>query len=490
MQSCPKNVHTGPLTGDGKRSTMTHSIAKESLPLPPVALALPLEPASVAGPPSPARGSAGMPPPPSPAGAVYQPKTPPPEQLLDCKPEEKRRKARIGKTMVKNNLLNINRLQRQNNTLNTVLQEQNTMLLMCHNPPNDVKREVESPEDIVQEKNERLADLQAKSETLDIKDNKDDIEVQIETRIEETSQKLEGDDHKDQTIPEESTPTRRKSIEDTPIKESHIENIVQDQNQNIPEEKTPKKRKLEDVNSEEEPKPKKLSSPKSSYKDLIRKAPKTTKLLQNKKQSETTAILKTQKVQQKKKKRKSSETNCDPQIKKQKSNLQNSKLKSKKSCEQIENTEPKNQKTTKPQVNSKTKKLAPEILDSLFTKNNVDRTIESVVLNCVLSEEPVRTSIVQEKVLKQTQNNTEEPKIKPKEKIKVNNVNVKIGASKRKNKNINNNNIISVVALAVPKVPRRSIHAPKWSNGWSWEGEPYQGKIFLNVSFFSISIYR
>ncbi|KAJ9598117.1 hypothetical protein L9F63_026779, partial [Diploptera punctata] len=50
MQSCPKNVHTGPLTGD-------------------VALALPLEPPGALGPPSPARGSAGMPPPPSPATA-------------------------------------------------------------------------------------------------------------------------------------------------------------------------------------------------------------------------------------------------------------------------------------------------------------------------------------------------------------------------------------------------------------------------------------
>ena len=64
MQSCPKNVHTGPLTGEGKGPQQ-----QQQLPLPPVALALPLEPPGAVGPPSPARGSAGMPPPPSPATA-------------------------------------------------------------------------------------------------------------------------------------------------------------------------------------------------------------------------------------------------------------------------------------------------------------------------------------------------------------------------------------------------------------------------------------
>ncbi|XP_023722154.1 uncharacterized protein LOC111872450 isoform X2 [Cryptotermes secundus] len=79
MQSCPKNVHTGPLTGDGKGPHITTNQQQQSVPesgpsfhqqpLPPVALALPLEPPGALGPPSPARGSAGMPPPPSPATA-------------------------------------------------------------------------------------------------------------------------------------------------------------------------------------------------------------------------------------------------------------------------------------------------------------------------------------------------------------------------------------------------------------------------------------
>lgn len=79
MQSCPKNVHTGPLTGASKGSMKNHQT------LPPVALALPLEPPGALGPPSPARGSAGMPPPPSPALATARnpPQSPPTKPLSD-----------------------------------------------------------------------------------------------------------------------------------------------------------------------------------------------------------------------------------------------------------------------------------------------------------------------------------------------------------------------------------------------------------------------
>ncbi|XP_046665733.1 uncharacterized protein LOC124357748 isoform X2 [Homalodisca vitripennis] len=81
MQSCPKNVHTGPLTGASKGSMKNH----QSAPLPPVALALPLEPPGALGPPSPARGSAGMPPPPSPALATARnpPQSPPVKPSLE-----------------------------------------------------------------------------------------------------------------------------------------------------------------------------------------------------------------------------------------------------------------------------------------------------------------------------------------------------------------------------------------------------------------------
>lgn len=36
-------------------------------------------------------------------------------------------------------------------------------------------------------------------------------------------------------------------------------------------------------------------------------------------------------------------------------------------------------------------------------------------------------------------------------------------------------------------LPSRVMSAiPRWSNGWQWQGEPYQGKVFLNVGFLTI----
>ncbi|XP_047099168.1 basic proline-rich protein-like [Schistocerca piceifrons] len=91
MQSCPKNVHTGPLTGDSSKGPAKPQLqlqlqppaaqpqppqqaqqqqppqAPAPAPAPPPPMPLPLEPAPC--PPSPARGSAGVgvPPPPSPS---------------------------------------------------------------------------------------------------------------------------------------------------------------------------------------------------------------------------------------------------------------------------------------------------------------------------------------------------------------------------------------------------------------------------------------
>lgn len=42
--------------------------------------------------------------------------------------------------------------------------------------------------------------------------------------------------------------------------------------------------------------------------------------------------------------------------------------------------------------------------------------------------------------------------------------------------------IRSVQEVPVTILPRRTASVPRWSNGWSWEGEPFQGKVFLNVS--------
>lgn len=36
---------------------------------------------------------------------------------------------------------------------------------------------------------------------------------------------------------------------------------------------------------------------------------------------------------------------------------------------------------------------------------------------------------------------------------------------------------------------RQSAVAPRWSNGWTWEGQPFQSKIFMNVSFIFLLLF-
>lgn len=43
--------------------------------------------------------------------------------------------------------------------------------------------------------------------------------------------------------------------------------------------------------------------------------------------------------------------------------------------------------------------------------------------------------------------------------------------------------IRSAPEITEPIMPRKIVAPPRWSNGWKWEGEPFHGKIFLNVSF-------
>lgn len=541
MQSCPKNVHTGPLTGDGKRSNMT-AIVKESVPLPPVALALPLEPASVVGPPSPARGSAGMPPPPSPAGATYQPvntskwetKQETVDPPIEQKPTEKRRKARVGKTMARNNITsNFN-----------VTPQQHTMLLMCHNPQpenemSEVKREVESPEvNSLTEvsKDDRIPKLEenTKCEELEQEIVSDTVlKSELSDRLngKDVCQKLEGEDHEDQCIPIDSTPTRRKSVET----ESNIHTLP-----NSPlENKVSIKRKLS-IEETIEKEPEEGSVKKFKLLPTLKDSPKKSKITKTVKrkliEKELTPTPKLTQDSKFKKTKRKIPIKDETQRKKLKStnplltsNLHNSKqnknLTKAGTIPQSarENREPIKkicQKILKTQVNSKvTKKIAPKINTS-FVKNNVDKTIESVVLNSIVPNEipeetnqkPIKTTpaenVIQEQPI-ESNVKLEQKVVKPEQKIikqeqKVVKVEQKVVKSncpkatmkKKKSKatttatnnnnnnNMNNNNINNVVkTIEVPmRIPKRLSHTPKWSNGWSWEGNPFQGKVFLNVS--------
>jgi hypothetical protein len=47
----------------------------------------------------------------------------------------------------------------------------------------------------------------------------------------------------------------------------------------------------------------------------------------------------------------------------------------------------------------------------------------------------------------------------------------------------------TVAAVCRKAVPKKSLQSPKWSNGWKFVGNPFEGKVFISVSnfiFFSI----
>lgn len=508
MQSCPKNVHTGPLTGDSKRSSHISSIAKDSLPLPPVALALPLEPVSATGPPSPARGSAGMPPPPSPAGATYQPPPPAPKQedleSSECIPTEKRRKARVGKNMVRNNI--------------AANFPENTMLLMCHPPQHNmcvakVKREIESPEERKPCPAEMLS---AKAESKETSALRKDSVVEIITDVsraiveeDKTITCLKTEETIKKTSKQSEINTNEKSSDTLPpCLKTVAENVkVKNMKRKLSVSKESEKSDLET------PSPlKKARTDKSkvngSYKDLIKKHVPSIKINNGKRklniESGKFILIKNSKLKFKrtpaKRKLSPSKEECNnKRLKVSKpltaSNLHNSKQNLKNNrrrCivdfELSENKEPVLKTNKKLQVNSKNslnnKKLAPAILDNLFAKNNVDRTIECVVNACsgsvrttrniehsVKLEEKCKIDNKQELNNKSTNSKTVQVKSKS-------NINKKVGASKRKTKIKN----ISASPLPVTRIPKKQLTLPRWSNGWTWKGDPYQAKVFLNVS--------
>ncbi|XP_001816051.2 proteoglycan 4 isoform X2 [Tribolium castaneum] len=481
MQSCPKNVLTGPLTGDSKRSNIS-SIAKDSMPLPPVALALPLEPASATGPPSPARGSAGMPPPPSPAGATYQPPPPAPkqEEATECTPVEKKRKARVGKAMVRNNI--------------AAIQQNTAMLLMC-NPnqrsfPGEVKREIESPKEKETEaKKEICSDEDVKTPKIilqtpvepEIKNIERIPEPQNLKKEENVEEKEEGKVEEKKVLKEELPPCVNTVAENVKVKnmKRKISTSKKAEEEN---EISAKKVKLE---------PK---YPNGSYKDLIKKDMNTVKINNGKRKLITENDDGTKKTKTKTKKQttkrklssaKEEDSTPTKRLKQTKpltaSNQQNSKHYSKEKDKNktepvlIENKEPQKKSAKKLPVNSKAnKKLAPAILDSLIAKNNIDRTIDSVI-----SESSVRTNTSALKTVDKCAK-TKEPVLNNKKSTNKNGQIKSKTVECRKSVVTRRKSKCKEVPQAITRVPRRSLQMPRWSNGWTWEGEPFETKVFLN----------
>ncbi|XP_056643021.1 uncharacterized protein LOC130449310 [Diorhabda sublineata] len=448
MQSCPKNVHTGPLTGDCKRS----NISNESMPLPPVALALPLEPASATGPPSPARGSAGMPPPPSPAGATYQAPPPvPTKQESDlvnnqeqCK-TEKKRKARIGKAMVRNNI--------------AANLQQNTMLLMCGNSQDFVKREIESPQEQVAEEKREITDGEGKKFLENLQHPC--------TKIEEMKQ--------EESQPEISVQPKEETIIEEPQKDplNPLPPVINTVAENVKVKNM--KRKLSML-SEKEPSPEVVPVEKKqkcgSYKLLIKKETNTVRINNGKRKllGEMSQLSKARETKLKLRKRTNKTLNNGNTIKRQKfsklTQTNNSNCKS--GFHPSTKTKEKKLLSVN-KVNSKSIS-APE--DKTLAKNNIERTIESVISVVCLRTREENTA----KTEKCGKQQTNKPVINKKstnkgvvsKKFKTNSKKTEI--TRRKSK-------CSEIAVTPIKKP---LNVPKWSNGWTWEGEPFEAKVFLN----------
>lgn len=482
MQSCPKNVLTGPLTGDSKRSNVA-SISKDSMPLPPVALALPLEPASATGPPSPARGSAGMPPPPSPAGATYQPPPPPTKQESQSPiaPEDwKKRKPRIGKAMVRNNI--------------AAGLQHNTMLLMCNPSQNfvgAVKREIESPKekDTLEEKKEICSsDEETKhvAEVIPKPEESSVTEILPEPVAEPKDDKL-----KDKLKEEVETDDKENNTdEDVPVQEV-LPPVVSTVAENVKVKNM--KRKLS-LTKEKVPEPEVGPSSKKkpklgSYKLLIKRDTNLIKINNGKRKlleepsgptQTRRSITKNKKPTKRKLSTTSEEVNKRLKVTKP---LMDSKQVSKLKTEPAKAEESTKKATTKQKVNSKPAKSSVVALDNLIAKNNIDRIIDSVIseVGTRTSKELAALKIVNKKT---SANNNNKKSTNKNVQNKVKSECKKSGMTRRKSK------CVEVIPQPIPKTPRRSIQAPRWSNGWRWEGEPYEAKVFINVSFFSFFSHK
>lgn len=52
----------------------------------------------------------------------------------------------------------------------------------------------------------------------------------------------------------------------------------------------------------------------------------------------------------------------------------------------------------------------------------------------------------------------------------------------RKRQKLKHSTVSFELDETLPPAPRSDV-VPKWNNGWTWEGEPFQGAVFLNVTF-------
>lgn len=371
---------------------------------------------------------------------------------------------------------------------------------------NGVKREVESPKE--EQKKEVVQEevVISKVETTNIEEKVEKVTITIqETKVEAPIEPLKTEKNDSQPlIPKEAV------IEPQPIVEP-LEPCVKTVAENVKVKNMKRKPSITNNTIKEEPSAKKPKLEKGSYKDLIKKSYTAVQINNGKKKLlSRNLVQKLSKIRLKKPqtKRKLSPTK-EVDAKKMKpskpfavSNHQ-SKVSSKEAktftdADLIENKEPTQKKGKKSNLTPmKSKKNAAVVLDNLLARNSVDRTIESVISDNsgnartkngasngavlrTLSEkcggQKIKTEVRKETVNGKKNSNGNGKCVVVKSKSSECK---KAGAAKRKTKSKS----IEVAVQVVPKVPRRSLPLPKWSNGWEWKGEPFDGRVFLNVSF-------
>ncbi|KAL3266253.1 hypothetical protein HHI36_010433 [Cryptolaemus montrouzieri] len=121
--------------------------------------------------------------------------------------------------------------------------------------------------------------------------------------------------------------------------------------------------------------------------------------------------------------------------------------------------------TEENKVNAKSnQKLASIMLDKLIAKNNVDRTIECVISGAIRTSVPRRNYKI-----KQVKGSVSPISISVKK------------STKKACRTLDTNKKPKDLRTQVcPAILKKAAQVLRWSNGWSWEGEPFEAKVFLN----------
>lgn len=521
MQSCPKNVHIGPLTGECKRPG--------ALPLPPVALQLPQEPPGAAGPPSPARGSAGMPPLPSPVSNSARPNCSPAwdgrqtktnGESIETKWEDSKTKLEItAQKYNKNEVLQTESQTIWNPTdgMKTIVKN-NFLDLEVKNKANDSHWEV-----LMDDKKDKISDGFPQSQGLLAISSTELMKLPPRVRAEEEKETLveESKIIKTETVtPPVGTIDLTKKPSPTPKKRKLISEDAQ-KNQ---------KRKKSDANSEISLEnlekinkaKRKLDNSDEDSENIVKKVKKGVTVKQKDENTcvDRKAAKKNQKNLIKPKAKLLKDRNeavpregyCDTisevieqvikgQITRRKKKIEDEKLSSEKIINRRKsNLEKRTVHLSETQCMRKSKSCSPNRCKTRENSKSPIRLIRdelkkkpevSAKMRNVKSKTENKSKMTEKSVNHEHSKLTAKPSkkncavTKPKQFSILNRSSQQSNQSAVKSKKSKCDSPLSMLVLkksmskkAMPLSPKSGI-SPKWSNGWSWDSESFDAKVYL-----------